>query len=55
MSKFMFVFELNSEEQDNLWIHSECPKCKSIIIEKSMNCDEAYWKCNRCDVLYVIE
>jgi len=55
MSKLIQVWELNSEEQDNLWIKNQCPFCKSNIIDRDLTVDIAYWNCRYCDVQFIVQ
>lgn len=55
MSQLIQVWQLNSEEQDNLWINDKCPKCNSKIIQKDLTVDYAWWMCRYCDITYIIE
>jgi len=50
MSKQISTYELNSEQQDNLWIENQCPFCSSVILETIMTVDYASWNCKYCDV-----
>jgi len=49
------VWELNPEQQDDLWIRDKCPFCGAKIIERNLTCDEAYWKCVYCDYQFIQE
>jgi len=55
MSRLIQVWELNSEQQDNLWIKDKCPSCGAKIIEKDLTADLAYWSCRFCDTQYIVE
>ena len=55
MSKFIQVYELPEHQQDELWIHSKCPNCGATIQDKGMTVDDAYWRCDRCDRVYLVE
>jgi hypothetical protein len=55
MSRITQVWELNSEEQDSLWIHDICPYCGVKILNKDLTCDYVYWTCSRCDTTFIVE
>jgi len=54
MSQLIQVWELNSEEQDNLWVSDLCP-CGAKIIQKDLTADLAWWHCTYCDTQYIVE
>lgn len=55
MSRLVQMWELNSEEQDNLWIDDRCPFCGAKIVSKNLTVDIAFWNCRFCDVEFVCE
>jgi len=55
MSKLVKIEELNSEEQDFLWINNKCPFCGSIIHNRDLKVEIPYWICYRCDSQFIVE
>lgn len=55
MSRITYVFELNSDEQDSLWINDRCPHCGEKIHDRNTTEDIATWVCYRCDTRFVAE
>ena len=49
------IWELNSNQQDNLWIKDECPFCGAKIVSKDITEDRALWDCRFCDAEFVCE
>lgn len=55
MSKIIQVYELQEHQQDELWIYNTCPNCGATIQDKGMTVDDAWWQCERCDRMYIVE